>query len=72
MDSEPAEAEDQSDVEDNMDESGEAEEQETNEDEEDYGDEEEDLDMYVHSNQTKAFVCARTNLFFISNMSALC
>lgn len=63
MDSEPAEADAQSDVEDgSMDESGEAEEQET--DEEDYEDEEEDHDMYVWLKQTKAFLCSKTNFVF--------
>lgn len=57
MDSEPAEADAQSDVEDgSMDESGEAEEQET--DEEDYEDEEGDHDMYVWLKQTNAFLCS--------------
>lgn len=71
MDSEPAEADAQSDVDDDsMDESGEAKEQET--DEEDYEDEEEDHDMYVWLKQTKAYLCGKTNCFFISVMSALC
>lgn len=71
VDSEPAAAGDQSDVEDNVDESGEAEEQDS--DEEDYEDEDEDY-MYVWSTQMEAFKCDKTNFGFmsISNMSALC
>lgn len=72
VDSEPVAADDQSDVEDNVDESGEAEEQES--DEEDDEDEDEDYDMYVWLTQTEAFKCDKTNFGFmsISNMSALC
>lgn len=63
VDSEPAAADDQSDVEDNVDESGEAEEPES--DEEEYEDEDEDYDMYVWSKQTDAFKCDKTNFAYV-------